>query len=259
MSSGHRTIILLLWITAITTILTGCGGPRLADAPMLLEVGGLSSVEVANFAGNVEIIVEPRRTDASIELVRESTHGQGRTDEGKLALDSIECDAVYDDNQSGRGTLRIVTRTSDPEPYFLRAHLRIRVPGARGVTVRTNHGHVSLRDVQGPLHVESSHGDVRIITNWGISESVNIINDSGDIDYRVRGNSSGRIDARSIGGKVDARVRYGRFIVNEAGRDSLRATLNNGNSPIRLRTTDGDIRIAVIHNPDQVGPIIRDP
>jgi len=36
-------------------------------------------------------------------------------------------------------------------------------------------------------------------------------------------------------------------------------TLNDGENPIRLRTVDGDIRIAVVSNPTNIGTYIIQP
>ena len=42
-------------------------------------------------------------------------------------------------------------------------------------------------------------------------------------------------------------------VYSDADRESLHATLNDGSNPIRLRSVNGDIRIAVVSNPEQVG------
>ena len=47
--------------------------------------------------------------------------------------------------------------------------------------------------------------------------------------------------------------------MTETGEDFLRAILNGGDSPVVLRTVDGDIRIAVVPDPFAVGKYIVDP
>jgi hypothetical protein len=67
------------------------------------------------------------------------------------------------------------------------------------------------------------------------------------------------LDCVARDGNVAYRARQGRLIVSEVTPDRLRATLNDGENPIRLRTTGGDIRVAVVHNPTEVGEKIVDP
>jgi hypothetical protein len=67
------------------------------------------------------------------------------------------------------------------------------------------------------------------------------------------------LDCETQDGELLYRARQGRFIVSEVTPTMLRATLNEGENPIRLRTTSGNIRVAVVHNPTEVGEKIVDP
>ncbi|MHC4107859.1 MAG: DUF4097 family beta strand repeat-containing protein, partial [Planctomycetota bacterium] len=145
-------------------------------------------------------------------------------------------------------------------PYFQRADLRIEAPAVDGLTVRAGPGRVYARGIEGPVDIAAVAGDVRVMTNLPMLEPVTIANQDGDIDYRVRGESRGAFDCETGKGRVEHRVRFGRFVINGERRDNrLAATLNGGTNPIVLRTGEGDIRVAVVHNPEEVGWIISGP
>ena len=59
---------------------------------------------------------------------------------------------------------------------------------------------------------------------------------------------------------MDGRIREGRYVVH-TGTDhaTLVATLNEGTNPVKLTTSGGDIRIAVVENPTDVGLFIVTP
>ena len=100
-------------------------------------------------------------------------------------------------------------------------------------------------------------GDVRVMSNQAMIRPVTIVNRNGDIDYRVRGESSARFDCETVDGRVYQKVRYGRLkTMSPTDRDSFNGTLNDGDNPVRLRTVNGDIRVAVVYNPEQVGEFI---
>ena len=228
------------------------------DDPLILNVAGPVAIDVVSFGGDVIITASDKFSEATVTVRREATHGSARKKEAKASLAEIGYSAVVVPGGSGR-VLEVRTWTGHPEPHFQRAHLEISVPAATGVTVRTRDGLVEAVDIEGAVDIECAGGDVRVMTNRPMWQAVTVVNDQGDIDYRVRGESTGSLDCVAKNGNVAYRVRQGRLIVNEVTPDTLRATLNNGKNPIRLRTTGGDIRIAVVHNPTEVGEKIVDP
>jgi hypothetical protein len=228
------------------------------DDPLILNVAGPVAVDVESFGGDVIIIANERLTEATVTVTRQARHGTSRKKESKASLADIGYSAVVVPGKTGP-VLEIRTWTGNPEPHFQRAHLAIDVPVVTDVTVRARNGLVEAVDIEGAADIESFGGDVRIMTNRPMRQPVTVVNDRGDIDYRVRGESTGSLDCVAVKGKVDYRVRNGRLIVNEVAHDTLRATLNDGANPIRLRTTNGDIRVAVVHNPTEVGEKIVDP
>ena len=155
--------------------------------------------------------------------------------------------------------LQVRTWSDGPEPHFQRAHLTINVPGAENVRVQTTRGRVYAIDIQGAVDISTTGGDVRVMTNWAMRDAVTITNEDGDIDYRVRGDSTGDFVAETADGQVRSRVRRGVFDITEQRGHRMIATLNGGGNPIHLKTVEGDVRVAVVHNPTEVGIYIIDP
>jgi len=107
------------------------------------------------------------------------------------------------------------------------------------------------------VDIANRRGDVRIMTNLAMRRNVTIVNSEGDIEYRVRGESTGIFDCTAEGGQVDHHVSYGKFTIAPSRRKGrLQAALNNGDNVITLRTEDGNISIAVVADPTDIGSFI---
>lgn len=228
------------------------------DEPQSFPAGTPLAVDVESFGGDVIVEADPRLTAATVAVVREATHGYGRTGEAKDSLRQIGYAAEMVPGDLGP-VLRVRTWTAHAEPHYQRAHVRIDLPHADGVRVRTRRGEIRLVDVEGALELETSEGDVRVMTHLALTRPVTILDSDGSIDYRVRGESTGAFDCEALRGSVDHRALHGRFVVHTTDEDSLRATLNGGTNPVVLRTADGQIRIAVVPDPTSVGARIIEP
>jgi DUF4097 and DUF4098 domain-containing protein YvlB len=229
------------------------------DEPAVLEVSGTIAIDVASFNGDVIIEGNVKlKNKAKVTLVREGVHGLERSKDAKAALADIAWTAELVPGEVEQ-TLQVRTSTTNSEPHFLRAHLYIEAPDINGVTVRTTHGRVFARNVRGAIDVSTTEADVRILTNQAMTNPVTIVSRNGDIDYRVRGDSTGAFDAQTVNGRASTFIKYGEVRTLPPTRnDALRVTLNEGTNPVVLRTVNGDIRIAVVKNPEHVGAIIMD-
>jgi len=230
-----------------------------ADDPIEFAVNGPIAVDVESFSGDVIISANPKlKNHGTVTVVREAMQGYGRTKEAKASLADIHYTAEIVPGALGQ-SLQVRTSTANAEPHFQRANIYIELPEIDGVIVHTTNGLVHATSISGPVDISTSEHDVRVMTNLAMNKAVNIINRNGDIDYRIRGESQGAFDAQTINGKVSYRVRYGiPNVLPETRNDRLLATLNSGTNPVTLRTVNGDIRIAVIHNPEQIGATIID-
>ncbi|MCH8342538.1 MAG: DUF4097 family beta strand repeat protein [Planctomycetes bacterium] len=229
------------------------------DQPIVLEVARPVAIDVESFNGDVIITADDQLTNATVSILREATHGYRRKEEAQASLAEIDYSLALVPGEFGQ-VLQVRTWTTHAEPHFQRAHILIDVPEVDGITVRAQRGNVFVTNIEGPVDISTSQGNVRLMTNLPMRRAVTITIRQGNIDYRVRGESSGALDCQAIRGRVDHRVMTGRLII-EPDRDKgrLRATLNDGDNPITLRTADGDIRIAVVDNPTEVGWLIVEP
>jgi hypothetical protein len=268
------TCATLLTVAGIMLAMTGCSGPDRpawlslnpndwsnradVDEPMTFELTGPTALVVQSFAGDVVIQGNPKLDKAKVTVVREGLHGHQRSDEAEQSLSDITCTAEIVPGELGQA-LQIRAQTSSAEPHYQRAHIYVEMPEIHGVRVNTTHGKVYARDIRGRVDISTTEEDVRVMTNQAMIEPVTIVNRNGDIDYRVRGESRGTFDARTVGGQVNHVVRYGTMNVMPSTRDdSFDGVLNEGENRIVLRTVDGDIRIAVVNNPEHVGQFIID-
>lgn len=259
-------LALVLMALASLSALSGCGAntpgwaslnpsdwsnQRIADEPLVLDLAGPISVDVGTFAGNVTIEADPDLSKGEVTIVREGLHGFGRSKEAKASLSDITAsvDLVAADTSRGQlgQTLRIRAETANAEPHFQRAHVYIKAPAIDGVFVATDDGNVMAKHVEGAMDIETSNGLVSVRTNLTLQRPVTIINSNGDIILRMRGEGSAAFDAQTINGRVSADIRYGSLNVASVTRDdTYQATLNQGTNKVVLRTTNGDIKIAVM-------------
>jgi hypothetical protein len=263
-----RSTLSLLLAGLLSLLIVGCKGPdrpawlsvnpnkwayrSVTDEPVLLDVEGPVEVHVHSFNGDVIIKGDPKLTQAQVTVKRESTHGYYRVEEGVAALEDITWDVEIVPGELGQA-ISVRTRTANPEPHFQRAHVYIEAPDIENVVVRTSNGRVWVKNLRGRVDIATTEHDVRVMTNQAMTREVTIVNRNGNIDYRVRGESRGRIDAETVNGKAHGFARYGRLFVAPTTRDyRFHATLNHGENPVVLRTVNGDIHIAVVHNPEQV-------
>ncbi len=231
------------------------------DEPITLKTSGPIAVQVENFRGGVEVRADTSVKQATVEVRRVSTMGIGRYEESEKALADITWRATLEPREGGGDTLVIHADSSNAEPYFFHADILVIAPAVDTVSVRTSHGDVTVIENQGPVDILTSRGDVRMLTPWPMTQPMKIITSQGTIDYRVRGESKGAFDAASHGGEVRQRCEFGlwRALAAENDQDRLVATLNAGTNPVVLRTSEKNIRIAVVADPANVGTAIVDP
>ncbi len=231
------------------------------DEPLELQTHGPLAIDLENFAGKVEIRADASFDKTVIEARRVATHGWGRLEEGNASLADVRWRASLEPREGHGETLVVRASTSHPEDHFQRCEFLITVPELDTVKVRTSEGEVRVTGNQGAVDIRTTQADVRVITPWAMRNPVTIITSEGAIDYRIRGESTGVFDAESRGGLVKQRCEFGHWLAlsDENDHDRFLAVLNNGKNPVVLRTSDGDIRIAVVPDPTAVGVWIIDP
>lgn len=255
---NHRAASRILSLILLVLTAGGCTTAQITDEPMVLDVSPPMAVDVDLFRGDVILRVNPKLTETSVTVTRVATHGAKRRKEAKASLQEIQYSADVIAGELGP-VVQVRASTTHAEPHFQHVNVFIDSPEIAGVKIRTRNGRVVARDVTGPIDVSTSYEYVRIMTRYAITEPVTILNSEGDIDYRVRGDSTARLDCVAIGGHASMKARFGEVVVYpESDSDTLRADLNNGNNDVVLRTVNGDIRVVVIDEPAEVGLTIVD-
>jgi len=218
-------------------------------------------VVVKNVEGDVRIRgTHKNGADTGPTTVRLRPHSTGGSGpEVAKQLDNMKWNAEMKPQLDGSRILEVTIATDDPTAWFVKCEIEVDTPRLGRVSVNTTHGRVLIVDNHGGVHVQTTFGDVRMLTPWPITEPCSIDDKDGDVEWIVRGESSGAFDCETIGGTMHVFARYGRWIATDKRNDhnSLASTLNGGTNPIVIRVTDGDIYIATVENPHDTGTFIR--
>ena len=272
--------------TLLGSALAGCGRPRpgferAVTTPWRTTFGGESQdsetftiptvgqqdVVVNLFAGDVTVhaTASPPGTGleqgiATVKITRRGMHGPSRKDDSTASLTEITA-TVGSEWREGDSTIVVNATTTDPEPWLQAADVDITLPMLGSVVVRTARGHVYVTNNARGVDIETSKGDVRVVTHFPMTDPTTILNSDGDIDWRVSGKSSGIYDLESVGGLVFARCPVGKWLCTDPGNTDRRlfAHLNDGTARVIMRNVDGDIRVAVLDNPADIGTYIWNP
>mgnify|MGYP006279346133 CR=1 FL=1 len=244
---------LLLLPLGLILAIGGCSSQRVKDPDLTFDPAGPIAVDVNAFSGDITVEAAEKHDRVRVRLHREAIHGSGRSREAEASLWDIQYDADLVGTEAGQ-VLRVETRTLYNQPHLQRSHLTITAPSIAGLTIVTTRGRVEAVDVTGPLDISTTEESVEVMSERAVTSPVRIVTDDGDIDYRVGPGSGGTFDATSERGRVLHRVDYGRMqLLTGSGARQLRAVVDRNEAPIVLRTTDGDIRIAVVEHPKRVG------
>lgn len=230
------------------------------DALITLESRGRIDFEIESFGGSIRIEAVPGMSGTTIEPVRRAYHGHLRRDEGAEALDQIEYRVEIKGGELDRETVSITTSTSHAEDHFQGVDFHIRTGDLGAVQVSTERGRVWVKNNTGPVDIETTYGDIRVLTDHPMEEAMVMITKDASIDYRVPPGSTGYYDLRSVGGRVYQRFTNARVTATseENGPSIFMGRIGGGEAPVVLRTTYGDIRVAVVEEPNGVGPIISE-
>jgi len=242
----------------LAALLAGCQATR-SEQTMTLDVGGPLAIDVSSLGGDVIIRGRDEGDRATVHFERVALHGGDRRAEAAASLAEISTSAELVPGELGP-ILQVRAETTHGEPHFQRVHITIDAPLIDGVMILTQRGRIEVRNVAGECSIRTSDGGIRFMTAQALTRPITISNADGDIDFRTAGSSRGTISAQADDGAVLHRVRLGALtIAAGTDHDSLHATLNGGDNAITLRTVNGDIRIAVVSNPEEVGLRIFEP
>ena len=275
--STLRTPAILTGLVASIATLQGCiatptsslermnnavvyGQMSIDDPRIVVATNGPVDIDLESFGGTVLVEAVPGLKNTIIEPVRHANHGHLRRDEAEAALDEMDYVVELIPGDLNRETVRVVATSDDLEEHFQGIDFRIRTADLGSVRVRTDQGRVWVKNNTGGVDVETTHGDIRVITEHPMNEPIILVTKEGDVDYRAPKGSTGIYDLRSIGGLVYNRFTEARVVSTSADNDpaTFVADVGGGLNPVLVRTTYGDIRVAVTEFPTGVGPIIME-
>ena len=219
------------------------------------EAPGLVNVSVRNLQGDVRIRGQRREAEGPTTVrLRPVTISQS-TAAVANQLEGLKWDAQMKPQPDGSRLLEVTLSTPDPKAWMVRCEIEIDTPRLGSVQVATDHGRVLVDDNRGGVRVNTTFGDVRMRTPWPVLQPCRIDVKDGDVEWIVRGESSGAFDCETIGGKINVYARYGRWLATDPrnDHDSLVATLNAGKNPVVVRAQDGDISIVIVEDPHDTG------
>ncbi len=239
----------ILCLLAAALSLGGCGwttrGQVAVDLPTDLS---RLAIDVDNFSGNVDVVVDPDAEEASVTYSL-STDGLWRSEEERKAgYERVGVTAEIIE-QDGGAVLVARSYTDDPTNPDHRTHLRIVVPRCDGVRVHNARGDVELVNVAGVIEVENHMGSVELRTETPMTWPVTITTVEGNIYYQVPAGSSGMFDLLSLEGEASYKDEVGGTEKLMTNASTTTATLNAGDNPVVCRTNRGDVRVFIMENP----------
>ena len=236
------------------------GEMSIDDPEIVVATQGPVDIDIDSFGGTVVVESVPGLQNTLIEPVRRARHGHLRRDDAASSLDAMDYVVELIPGDLNRETVRIVASSSDPEEHHQGVDFRIRTADLGSVRVRTDHGRVWVKNNTSGVDVQTTHGDIRVITEHPMNDPIILVTKEGEVDYRAPKGSTGIYDLRSIGGLVYNRFTEARVISTSAenGPATFVAEVGGGLNPVLVRTTYGDIRVAVTENPTGVGPVIME-
>jgi hypothetical protein len=134
----------------------------------------------------------------------------------------------------------------------------VTVPRSMNVDVTNTNGGIYLSDVSGTLEVDTTNGRIEVkrcagsldasTTNGSIEaeltkitgEPLRFETTNGRIEVAVPANARADIDASTTNGSISSDLPV---LTTRTGSNSLRGTINGGGTSVRLRTTNGGIKI----------------
>lgn len=237
------------------------GEVSVGDGEIVLTTSGPIDIDVDSFGGTYRIIADPSLKATYVEPVRRSTHGHLRFDDGRDSLESIDYRVNLVRGELDSETLEIQSWTNHPESHFQGVDFRIRTPSLNSVRVITKNGRVWVKDNTGPVSIETTYGDIRLLTNHPMNDPITLITKDASIDFRAPAGTTGLFHCVASSGEVYSRITEAQITSSSRtnGPTKFAAQIGHGENPIDMRTSHADIRVAIVKNPTDVGSFIIEP
>ncbi|HET6373020.1 MAG TPA: DUF4097 family beta strand repeat-containing protein [Candidatus Polarisedimenticolia bacterium] len=109
--------------------------------------------------------------------------------------------------------------------------------------VSTSGGDITLGGMRGHVTAKTSGGDLKVVLAAGNAAGADLSTSGGSVALEVPPGIGFKIDARASGATVDARLPQMK-VEGTPGKDHLEAVVGAGGSLLRVRSTQGEIRIS---------------
>jgi lia operon protein LiaG len=110
----------------------------------------------------------------------------------------------------------------------------------RGAHVETQSGRIQVAGASGGVRLSSSSGDIQVGLAPPLAQ-VDIGTSSGEVVARVSGSPGLSLDLGTSGGSIEAEMP---LRIHTANRHELTGTVGDGRTPVRVRTSSGDIHLS---------------
>jgi len=234
------------------------GEMAIDDPHVLIDTLGIIDLEVESFGGNVRVEVVPGMSGTVVEPVRRAFLGHLRRDEAEASLDQIDYRIELREGELDREVLVLTSATTHSEPHFQGVDFMIRTGELGRVDVVTRRGHVWVENNRDGVDIDTTLGDIRVVTDFPMNDAVTLVTKEGTIDYRVAPGSTGLYDLQTMGGRIHQRFTDARVVALgvENGPSIFYGEVGDRDNPVMIRTTYADIRVAVVEKPTDCGPLI---
>lgn len=251
--SSRRLVLAMTLAASLPLSLVGCTTAHHAsasfDAPALADASVKGpAIDISNLRGNIEVRTDPRLTEISVESkVRVDKSGQHF--DLDIMNESVEVTSEIQDR--GGLPVLVVTTTSRREEQDYFVDLKIRMPAAEGIRIRSMGGQIRLSGVTGAVEIENASGPVEVRTPAPITQPFTIRTGSGNVYVQAPPQSTGRVTLNAPGGRTILEAKEGGVVLEKISSTmtQLTGTVNKGQNPITISTIDANVRLLLLDDP----------
>jgi hypothetical protein len=212
-----------------------------------------TAVDIENLNGSVTVLVSDRYPEAQI-YARANWRKAYDKDEWEVVKneDWVVAEHVIEGENSVLRVLSQATPESDPA---VRTEIKILMPSCDGVFIRNAGGNVKVIGAGGAHTIASGFeigrgGHIEVRTSRDINDPVTLRTSDGDVEFVVDGGSSGSIDIQAPEGEVAFGSAFGRLAKVVVEEHRWTGVWNGRTNPVLLSTLEGNARMRVEENPE---------
>ncbi len=250
----QSTITMKRFCFLLIFLFAGCKSHQVLDLGTAnLNTIGPASIEVNSFGGNITIVVDATLNSAKVQVAqRDKMLKRGEEPQKQITWDAFV-------QNGAQGEMIFVETHANHNPMkTLSADVTIQAPSIHHVTANTENGDITIYGVSGQLALITSDGNIKVATPLVMNNDVTLETRRGNIEFRIRGESSAKIDATAINGNAALNMRYGDGqILSGTTKSHVSALFNDGVNSYTMRTVDGNISIDIVEDPIGSEPLFN--